>query len=378
MKLPLKKLKKIARQLIVGALFIALVTVLMLWLAGRFSPKIAPALGADSVVEGLPQGATVVPVNVVRLPVTESAVGTIEAVHETTIASRILARVVELNLHAGQPVKKGDVLIRLDDTDLQARLEQAEAAANSAKAARDQAAIDEKRLASLIASKAVSAMDYDKATTALKTSEADLVRANQSVAEAQAILSYATILSSMDGIVIDKKVDIGDTVSPGQALVSIYDPQHMQLVANVRESLAIRLQVGQNVVVQLDAADKTYQGQISEMVPDAQSASRTFQVKVTGAFPPNLYTGTFGRMFVPLEQENVLEIPKAAIRNVGELELVDVWTDGVRQRRAVRTGETLGDNCEVLSGLRAGEQVIVPANFAINSATSQPAGGGQP
>ena len=157
MKLKLPKLPGVVRNVAVAAMFIAMVTLLMLWLAGRFSPKIAAAGSTENEPPAIPEGAAVVEAHIVRLPVTESAVGTIQAVHETTIASRILARVVEINLRAGQPVSEGDVLLRLDDTDLRARLQQAKAAADAATAEHDQAIIDEKRLASLIQSKAVSA-----------------------------------------------------------------------------------------------------------------------------------------------------------------------------------------------------------------------------
>ena len=377
MKLKLSKWMGLLRTLAVAAVFIALVTVLMLWLAGRFSPKIASAVSTENASDGIPQGAVIAEARIVQIPVTESAVGTIEAVHETTIASRILARVIEINLRAGQPVRRGDVLLRLDDSDLRARLQQARAAADSARAEHDQAIIDEKRFASLIQSNSVSQNEYDKSLTALKMTEADLMRASEAIAEAQAVLAYATISSPMDGIVVDKKVDVGDTATPGQPLVTIYDPLRMQLVASVRESLARRLQVGQAIDVRLDVSDRIYTGRISEMVPDAQSASRTFQVKVTGAFPSNLYTGMFGRIFIPLENEDVLVIPLAAVRRVGQLELVDVAEEGMSRRRAVRTGQIIGADCEVLSGLQPGEKVIVPAGAATRS--DAPAlEGGQP
>jgi multidrug efflux pump subunit AcrA (membrane-fusion protein) len=94
-------------------------------------------------------------------------------------------------------------------------------------------------------------------------------------------------------------------------------------------------------------------------VPEAQSASRAFQVKVTGPCPTGIYTGMFGRILIPLEEEEILVIPKKAVRNVGQLELVEVQEGDRVRRRAVRTGRTLEGDVEVLSGLRAGEQVVV-------------------
>ena len=149
----------------------------------------------------------------------------------------------------------------------------------------------------------------------------------------QATLDWATIRSPIDGTVIDKKVDVGDMVTPGQMLVTLFDPKRMQLVASVRESLTRRLQVGQSIGVQVEGLDKQCSGTISEIVPEAQSASRTFQVKVTGPCPPGIYSGMFGRILIPLEEEQVLVIPRRRCGSVGQLELVDVVEDGRVSRR---------------------------------------------
>ena len=150
MTIPQAILTQSIRWAIRGAVllgFAAGVVVLMLWLAGKFSPKV-PATADFGQAQASAIEGQVASVQLVRLPLSESAVGTIRAVHETTIGSKLLARVVEVNLKAGQKVKAGDVLLRLDDTDLRAKLQQAKAAVASIEAARAQAAADEKRYAS--------------------------------------------------------------------------------------------------------------------------------------------------------------------------------------------------------------------------------------
>ena len=122
------------------------VTVLLLWLAGKFAPKVSMQTERVSASEDKAPG-IVAEVRLVRLPLVETAVGTIRPVHETTIGAKLLARVVEVNLKAGQVVKAGDVLVRLDDTDLRARRRQAEAVLNAAEAARVQAEADANRSA---------------------------------------------------------------------------------------------------------------------------------------------------------------------------------------------------------------------------------------
>ncbi len=344
-------------------IFAAGIVVLLLWLAGKFTRKVPmdqPAEASDASA----LGGTVVPVRKRRVPLIESAVGSIRAVHETSIGSKLLARVTEVHLKAGEKVHKGDVLVRLDDTDLRAKLRQAEAAERAADAARNQAVTDEKRYAALVKTKAVSQQAYDQAVTAARSAEAESLRAKEAVNEVQATLDWATIRSPIDGTVIDKKVDVGDMVSPGQLLVTLYDQKRMQLVASVRESLTHRLQVGQEIGVRVEGLNKQCAGTVSEIVPEAQSTSRSFQVKVTGPCPPGIYSGMFGRIMIPLGEEDILVIPQRAVRQVGQLALVEVDENGHAQRRAIRTGRAYGEDVEVLSGLREGERVIVPATPA--------------
>ncbi|MHB8972109.1 MAG: efflux RND transporter periplasmic adaptor subunit [Pirellulaceae bacterium] len=350
--------------------FVAGVALLLLWLAGRFSPKVPVHTAAEQSAASRSAG-QVVEVRVVPLPLSESAVGSIRAVHEMAIGSKLLARVMEVNLKAGQVVKANDVLFRLDDTDLIAKLEQAKAAVTSIDAVRAQAVADEQRNAKLMQSNAISRQEYEKSGTALRSAEADLQRAQESVNEVQATLDWATVRSPIDGTVIDKKVDVGDMVTPGQLLVTLYDPKQMQLVANVRESLTHRLHVGQTIGVRIDGLNKQCRGTVSEIVPEAQSSSRAFQVKVTGPCPDGIYSGMFGRILIPLGDEQVLILPRRAVRHVGQLELVQVVADDRVIQRAIRVGRILGDvhdpngqvlpdQVEVLSGLRQGEQVLVP------------------
>ncbi|MGE5609144.1 MAG: efflux RND transporter periplasmic adaptor subunit [Bacillota bacterium] len=341
--------------------FAAGVVVLLLWLAGKLTPKVSTAAQASNAPQTRSVASQVVKASLQTVPMSESAVGSIRAVHETTVASRILARVLEVNLKAGQSVQKDQVLVRLDDADLRARLQQAKAALAAAEAAHAQAVIDESRLRDVVKTGAASRADYDKAALALKSTAADVTRSKETINEVQALLDYATIKSPMDGIVIDKKVDVGDTVMPGQVLLTMYNPKQMQLIASVRESLAHRLQVGQSIGVKVDLLNKLCSGTVSEIVPEAQSASRSFQVKVTGPCPAGIYTGMFGRILIPLGDEPILMIPQRAVKHIGQLELVEVVEGTQVASRAIRTGRVIGDDVEVLSGLKDGEEVVVPS-----------------
>lgn len=346
---------------------VLVVVILLLWLSGAFSTKI-PMKPIPPELRNI--NGEIVNVRLAKLPLLEPATGSIQAVHETTISSKLPARVTELNIKAGQTVKKGEALLRLDDAELQAKLQKAKSSVVMAEAAHAQAVLDERRFGTLLRSQATSRQLYENAATRLKSADAELIMAGEAVKEVQSMLDYTVIIAPMDGIVIDKKVDVGDTVMPGQVLLKLYDQKQMQIVASVRESLTSKLKVGQNIGVRVDALNRLCSGTVSEIVPESNSASRTFLVKVTGPCPSGIYTGMFGRILIPLEDEEVLLIPATALRNVGQLELVDVAVGGHAVRRAVRTGRKFGDEIEVLSGLRQNEQVIVAGSKPLQKDTA--------
>jgi membrane fusion protein (multidrug efflux system) len=344
---------------------ISALAMLLLILAGFFHPKVAVPPGNGETEERKNDG-QVIPaeriatVRLVRRPRWESAVGTVRPVHEAAVASKLLAKVVEVRVRAGQAVQKGEVLVRLDDADLQARKKQAEAALQSAHSLVQQTQADYERAAQLLRSNSIARSEFDKAEAAWRAAQAERERLQQLLREAEVLLDYTIIRSPIDGIVIDKRVEIGDTVTPGQVVLTVYDPTRMQLVATVRESLAQRLRVGQKIRGRLETLDYECEATVSEIVPEAQAASRSFTVKVVGPCPPGVYSGMFGRIFLPLEEEEVLVIPPAAVRHIGQLTLVDVLSAGRVVRRSVLLGRQLPEGYEVLSGLREGEQVVLP------------------
>lgn len=347
-------------SLLVALAFTAGVTWMLLQLSGLFKEKVPPPGEAMAAVgEALPADAEVVAVRRISRPRYESAVGTVKPAHEVAVASKILAVIEQVRATAGQAVRKGDVLVVLDDDALVARVAQAEAAAEAARAAAERAAQDLGRAERLRAQNVVTQAELDAAIAVAKGTEADLVRAMRAVEESRVMLSYAQLASPIDGIVVDKRADAGDTAVPGQVLVTLYDPSRMQMVASVREGLATKLKVGQEVPATLENLGLDCHAVVSEIVPESQAASRSFLVKVTGPCPPGVTSGMFGRIAVPLEDESLLVVPERAIRRVGQLTMVDLVADGRAVRRAVRLGRELDGDREVLAGLADGDRVAV-------------------
>ncbi len=331
---------------------------LLMVLAGAFTTKVSDAereAHAARAVNG-----NVVEAQLISRPRYETAVGSIEPIHQSSVAAKILAKVSEVNVTAGQAVQADEILVRLNDEDLQSRLKQAEAQRDAAAARAQQAQTEFARARNLVAGNAISQAEYDQAATAVRTSEAEFQRAERAIEEARVFIDYATIRAPFGGIVVDKQVQAGDTVSPGQTLLTLYDPTQMQLVANVRESLAMKLKVGQELSAKLESLDHECLATVREVVPQADAGSRSFQVKVSGPCPPGIYSGMFGRILLPLDEEQLIVIPAAAVRRVGQLSLVDVVEGNQAVRRHVQIGRQLDGMVEVLSGLRPGEGVVVP------------------
>jgi multidrug efflux pump subunit AcrA (membrane-fusion protein) len=135
----------------------------------------------------------------------------------------------------------------------------------------------------------------------------------------------------------------------------------MQLVAQVRESLAMTLRPGQKLTASLDALGFETQATISEVVPQSNSSTHSFEVKVIGPVPEGIYSGMFGRLKLPLGTEDAILVPKSSITHIGQLSIIYIAHENRMERRNVQVGRELGDQVQILAGLRSGETIIVRA-----------------
>jgi RND family efflux transporter MFP subunit len=332
------------------------IVVLLIWLGGGFHEKIVPGPTEVGVLP-LGQARTMI-VEPVTVPLVEDAVGTVRAAHETEVGAKIMARVLAVHFQAGQHVEQDQVLVELEKGDLQARVSQAQAAVDVAQAALAQAQTDYDRIVRLRADDSASELEFTTATNELNTAKANHEQAISALREAEAVIGYATIRSPLAGVVIDKAVDVGDMVKPGQTVLRLYD--QLQLVATVRESLATSLQVGQQLPVTLEALELHCEGTISEIVPESDVLSRAFYVKVTGPCPPGVIPGMFGRLHIPLGERQELRIPRSAVRRVGQIAFVYRDVGGNRvERTFVQLAGEHGGQVAIASGLSAGDRIVV-------------------
>ncbi len=339
-------------------LALALLAVMMAWLAGWFSDTIEPGSYAPPPAAAAGHS---VPVALVERERFEYATGTVRARNETIVSARMMASIRAIHVRAGDRVRSGQLLVELDAREQGARVEQAGQAVASAQARLAEARSHHARTERLAAQRAASTAELERALAALRAAEAELERAREALAEVRSAASHAEIAATLDGRVVERYAEPGDTAVPGTPLLKLYDPSALRLEADVRESLAASLAVGDSLDVHIDATGEQRRAAIEEIVPSADPGSRSFVVKLTLGEARGLYPGMYGRVAIPTGQVRELRIPAAAVMRVGQLEYVSVRTAHATERRFVRSGRSAADGTvEVLSGLDAGEQVVVP------------------
>jgi RND family efflux transporter MFP subunit len=336
------KLKK-HLKLIVGILGLAIV---IAWSGGFLSKKVKPGVLENQPGVAVPADAATVEVKAETAPVRVEVVGTTASEEKINLSARIPAYVSEVLASAGDRVKKGQKLIVLDDRDIRQQLAGAEAQLNQAQTEYERA----KQL-------------FEKEATtqqALTAAESMYAGARAQVEQVKVMLTYAQVESPIDDIVTERRIEAGDLANPGMLLLAVYDPLRMRLEAPVPVRLVDRLALGQEVEVSLERPARVLKGKVAEIVSEVDASSRTQLVKVhlegvEGAVLP----GTFGRLWVEAESREAVYVPASAIRQIGQLAFVQVVRDGRAVRRLVKTGPARGDRVEILSGLRAGDVILV-------------------
>ncbi len=229
----------------------------------------------------------------------------------------------------------------------------------AATAQRAQDAGTQREVASAQLSSAVQEVEAGRGEVARL--EAQKKQAEAAENEAKVMLSYAVIKAPFTGRVVKKLLDVGDMASPGRPIFFIDAPSRAEVHAVVSESLLPYLKVGQKIEVGIDSLHHTVTGEVREIVPQSDNSTRTVLVKITLPASSDTVNGLFARISVPCGSYHALVIPANAVREVGELYLVDtVDSKGRLERRFIRPGNARGKSVEVLSGLKSGEEVVVP------------------
>lgn len=339
----------------------------------------------DSKSQNRPEPANTTTVEQKQISNIYEAVGTIRPLTESVIESQVSAQVIQVLITPGKAVKKDQVLIELDARRLNAQLKQAkeglEVAKNAlvqaqksmdeAKAGLDQAKAAYDRTQKLFETGIVPSQKLEidksaylqakarmeKAGEGQASARSAIRQAEEVVKEAAIAMGYAKIKSPADGIVAERLADPGDLAVPGKPLLVIQTSGALRLEANVREGLISRIVMGQSYPVKIQTIEKTVTSTVEEIVPYADPVTRTFMVMASLPDTPGIYPGMFGRLLISVEKADTLLIPADAVRRVGQLEMVNVKSDGTWQSVYIKTGKTVDSKVEVLAGLTGDETI---------------------
>ncbi len=292
------------------------------------------------------------------------------------VGAKITGRIMELHVDEGDSVAAGDLIAVLDSLDLQATVRRAEAALIESMARLADAVREEGRQRRVVEAGVAPSADHDAAVTTLQVAKAQVGTARANLDSVRAQLDYTIIRSPVDGVVIERTVEVGEMVAPGGftsqqstgALVRIADPTSLEVEADINESYIARIELGQPASIRVDAVpDHEYSGSLRQIVPTADRQRAVVQVKVTiddwdeRLVPDMSCTVTFlqeGTDQAALEAAPKILIPVTAVLTEGGRSYAWVVRDGTLVRSPIDLGLEQDNDFEVLSGLSGGETVV--------------------
>lgn len=307
-------------------------------------------MAADVSVQALP----FVTVQPHRVDLTFPAESLVEAVQQAVVGAQVAGRVLEVKVDAGQVVKKGDLLMRID-------AREAEEGARAAAALYANAKVSYDRTKSLVTQKFMSSATLDKA-------RADLDAASANRAAAGASQSHATIVSPINGIVARRHAELGDMATPGKPLFTIYEPGGLRVTASVPQYRLKDMRAVKTARVEFPELGKWVEATSVVLLPTADATTHVSQVRVALPAVPDATPGMFARVHFVIGQAEKLTVPAIAVLRRGEVAAVYVLTTDKRlSLRQLRLGDAVGQGeIEVLAGLVSGDRVITdPVKAAI-------------
>lgn len=294
------------------------------------------------------------------LPGTRFA-GVVQAKVQAVLGSRVAGRLVSRSVHVGDLVRKGDVLAVLDGTAYELAVRSARAELSSAEATLSSAIATEERQTTLLQSNAAAKAAVESAEQSREAADAGLIRARTALVKAEEQLSYTRILAEFDGVVVATGAEVGQTVSPGEAIVTVARPDERDAVVDIPET-AEAIAVGSRFTVSLQINPAiVVKGTVREVAPSADALTRTRRVKIALENPPaTVRLGTTITAELEGPDLTVIMVPETAVlQKDGK---PHVWlVDGAKGEvhlAPIETGAAVGRYLPVPSGLKEGDRVV--------------------
>lgn len=327
--------------------------------------------------------AAVAPANIMN---SITATGTIEPVTSVTVGTQVSGIVSKLFVDYNSVVKKGQVIAELDKTNLMSQLNTAKTQLATAQSQLNYQTANYKRYKTLFEKGLVAADDFDNAKLSYTQAKEQVVSAKEEVQRAQTNLGYATITSPIDGVVLSKSVEEGQTVAASFSTPELFtiaqDLTNMQVVADVDEADIGDVKEGERVTFTVDAyPDDTFEGEVKQVRQEATTTNNVVTYEVVISAPNadlKLKPGLTANVTIyTAERKGVLSVPSKALHftpqkeTVGKMKIVDVanaknkvWTIEGNSIVAhkVNIGMTDGTNTQIVGGIAEGTKVITGLN----------------
>lgn len=287
--------------------------------------------------------------------------GSIQPERRADLRAEVSAVVLQVLKENGEPVKRGDLLVKLDETAIRDSLLSADAGVRAAEQALDQANRQLERLKTLRASGMTSAAAFDEAEVRRNSAQSELSAARSRAATARQQLARTQVRAPFDGIVSDRKVSAGDTATIGKELVKVIDPNSMRFEGRVSTDKISLVKVGQPVKFHINGyGDQQFAGTVKRIDPSANDITRQVEVLVglTGEQPR--VAGLYAEGRIDAETSDALMLPESAIVRSGD----ETYTWRVKDAKLSKVNLQVGmrdqrtGNFEIKTGLAAGDTVL--------------------
>ncbi|HEU4353455.1 MAG TPA: efflux RND transporter periplasmic adaptor subunit [Burkholderiales bacterium] len=329
--------------------------------------SIAAALlvaACDSGEPGKPAAVAAAPataaVELRDVELTYSAEAVVEAVRQSTVAAQIAGRVVELRFDVGDYVKKGEVIVRIDERAATQAVAASEAQVRQAEAALRNARAEYERARQLVTQKFLSQAALDRAEAEYKAAQERVSALIAGAGQAATERGFATVVAPYSGVVSARHVELGEMATPGKPLMTGFDPGTLRVTATVPQAQVAAIQAGAKARIELPSVGRWIEAASLTVIPAADPRTHTTQVRIgLPAEVRGIYPGIYARAHFVTGRKPALLVPRAAVIRRSELTAVYVVSESI-QLRQIRLG-TAGDEkaVEVLAGLRVGERVAV-------------------
>ncbi|MBB3810376.1 efflux RND transporter periplasmic adaptor subunit [Pseudochelatococcus contaminans] len=305
-------------------------------------------------------------VEMMEIPITYTVPGSVVSDGRIDVSSRVVGFIEQLDVREGQKVSRGDLLVRIDQTDIDEAVRQAEAGVRASQKDLDDAEQDVEKFARLTQSGTVAAETLRKAKVRVDIARANLDKARAALNSAEAQKSYATVTSPVDGVIVSVARRSGEMATAGSTIMTVESREVLLFKTFVSESNLSAIDPQTPVTVRIDTLKgEVFQGRIRGIVPSGDDVTRRYEVNIVLPSDPRLVPGMFGRAEIVLGKQFVTLIPQVALVRRGGLDGVFVLDGDVARFRWLRTGRVWGDAVEVVSGLSGGETILAAANDTI-------------